>query len=149
MYADDVLIFTNGSENSLVNLMTLLSSYERSSGQLINQNKSGFYLHDKFQRRAFVITRVTGLPRHFFSFTYLGVLIFYGRFRSVYFEFLVDKIRHALEGWKERVLSFGRRITLIKSVLQGYPIYILSSAAILKSILHWLESLMAQFLWYA
>lgn len=90
-----------------------------------------------------------GLPRRFFLFTYLGVPIFYGRVKSMYFEFLVDKVRHALEGWNARVLSFGGRITLIKSVLQSCPTYILSSFVVPKSILHRLESLMAQFLWNA
>lgn len=37
LYADDVLILTNGSENSSVNLMNLFSSYGKSSGQLISQ----------------------------------------------------------------------------------------------------------------
>lgn len=42
-YADDVLFFTNGSERSLRALMKLLQSYSRSSGQLINYGKSGFF----------------------------------------------------------------------------------------------------------
>lgn len=33
LYADDVLIFTNGSNHSLSNFMRLLQTYERSSGQ--------------------------------------------------------------------------------------------------------------------
>lgn len=60
-YAIDVLLFTNGTENSLKNLMTLLHEYEKSSVQLISQGKSGFNLHDKFQRRALIIARATVL----------------------------------------------------------------------------------------
>lgn len=43
-YADDVLIFTNGTSRSLNKLKTLLNTYERSSGQLVNIGKSSFYI---------------------------------------------------------------------------------------------------------
>lgn len=41
-YAYDVLVFTNGSELSLKNLMQLLQVYSHSSGQLINTRKADF-----------------------------------------------------------------------------------------------------------
>lgn len=89
----------------------------------------------------------TGLSRKDFPFTYLGVPIFYGRSKAIYFEPLVNKIRNALEGWKSKLLSFGGRITLIQSVLSSYPIYTLASAVVPKSILQRMERMMAQFLW--
>lgn len=107
LYADDVLIFTNGADCSLRHLMQLLHMYECSSGQLINTAKSGFYLHDKIHRRAAVITQATGLTRCSFPLTYLGVPTFYGRAKSTYFEHLVDNVRKALECWKAKILSFG------------------------------------------
>lgn len=146
-YADDVLLFTNGTEQSLRNLRFLLQEHENSSGQLISQAKSAFYLHDKYQRRSSVIARVMGLRRQPFPFIYLGVPIFYGRVKNIYFEPLVDKVRRTLEGWKAKLLLFGGRITLIKSVLLSYPIYALASAAIPKSILCRIERLMVHFLW--
>lgn len=124
--------------------MQLFSSYERSSGQLISQAKSRFYFHDKFQRRASVVARVTGFKRCSFPLIYLGAPIFYGRVKTVYFEYLVDKARQSLDRWKARVLSFGCHITLLTSVLQSYPIYTLSSTMVLKSILRRLGSLMGQ-----
>lgn len=41
-YEDDVLIFTNGADNSSRNLMQLMQEYERPSGQLIIAEKAGF-----------------------------------------------------------------------------------------------------------
>lgn len=146
-YADDVLIFTNGTENSLKNVMQLLQEYERSSAELVNQGKSRFYIHDKYQRRVPVIERATRLTRLLLSLIYLGVLIFYGRAKAIYFEHMVEKVRKALEGWKAKLLSFGGRITLIKSILTSYPIYTLASSRVPKSILQRIEWLMAPFLW--
>lgn len=108
--------------------------------------KSGFYVHDKFQRRVPVIARTTGLCRRAFPLTYLGVPIFYGWSKSIYFEHLVEKVRKALESWKSKLLSFGGRVTLIKSVLTSYPIYMLASSMVLKSIVQRIEPLMARFL---
>lgn len=116
-YADDVLLFTNGSDNSLRNLMQLLQAYEKSSGQSINRNKNGFFIHNKYQRQAPIIARITGLSRQEFPFTYLGLPIFYGRSKAIYYEPLEAKVRNTLKGWKSKLLSFGGRITLIKSVL--------------------------------
>lgn len=48
LYTDDVLVFTNGSERSLRNLMHLMKVYEQSSGQLVNAAKSGSILRKNF-----------------------------------------------------------------------------------------------------
>lgn len=78
--------------------MELLRAYERSSGQLISQVKSGYYIHDNFKRRCASISLVTGLGRGSFPLTCLGVSIFYGRVKSINFEYLVN-LQRTLEGW--------------------------------------------------
>lgn len=104
LYADDILIFTNGSERSIRNLMKLLKDYEQSSGQLINAAKSGFFLADKFQRREAVILRVTRMAMSDLPFIYLGVPLFTGRVKNIYFDHVIDKVRRAVDGWKAKLL---------------------------------------------
>lgn len=67
--SDEVLIFINGSERSLRNLMELIKTYEQSSGQLLISAKSGFFISDKFQRRVFVISRVIGMNRYHVTYS--------------------------------------------------------------------------------
>lgn len=98
LYADDVMFFTNGAARSLKNLMSLFQEYEKSSGKLINQRKSGFHIHEKYQRRAPIIARSIGLLWKEFPFIYLGVPIYYGRMKAIYFEHLIAKLLSALEG---------------------------------------------------
>lgn len=43
-YADDTILFSSCEPHSLGLLMNKLSKYEYISGQLINKNKSGFYV---------------------------------------------------------------------------------------------------------
>lgn len=61
LYADDVLVFTNGANRSLNSLMALLRNYERSLGQLINIDKSSFYVGNRAQSRITHINRITGM----------------------------------------------------------------------------------------
>lgn len=43
-YADDVLVFSNGSQRSLTRLMDLFRVYQQASGQLISNSKKPFLL---------------------------------------------------------------------------------------------------------
>ncbi|CAA7397123.1 unnamed protein product [Spirodela intermedia] len=42
LFADDAILFLNGCETSIKGLMTIISSYERAAGQLVNASKSSF-----------------------------------------------------------------------------------------------------------
>ena len=44
-FADDVIIFANGSSNSLERIMRVLELYHHSSRQLVNAQKSGYLVH--------------------------------------------------------------------------------------------------------
>lgn len=61
---------------------------------------------------------------------YLGVPIFYGRAKAVFYQHLVDKVIRVPEGWKARILSFGGKLTLVNSVLASIPAYTLASSLV-------------------
>lgn len=82
-YADDILVFTYGAERSLMSLKQLLQVYERSSGQMVNLTKSGYYIDDKYSCRIPVIFGITGMQRGILPFKYLGVPIVRGRCKAV------------------------------------------------------------------
>lgn len=52
-----------------------------------------------------------------------------------------------MEGWKDRVLSSMGRITLIGSVFTSLPVYLLSNAIVLKSVILKVEQTIQTFLW--
>jgi len=80
LFADDTVIFTNGSKNSLKNLMHFLKAYETGSGQKISEGKSNFYASQKTpSHRLQIIQRYTGFSRGTLPFTYLGCKIDKGR----------------------------------------------------------------------
>lgn len=146
-YTNDVLIFTNGSARSLNNLMNMIRSYEQSSGQMVNIAKSSFYISPKSVSRIPHIQRITGISPKQFPVIYLGVPIFQGERKMVYFEYLIDKVRRVLEGWKARLQSLSGRLILIKSVLNSIPIYTMASAYVPKGTIKRLEQIIRNFLW--
>lgn len=148
-YADDVILFTNGARSSLHNLMSLIRDYEASSGQKINSHKSDFYLGRRATHRAQAVSTITGFGQKQLPLTYLGVPIFNGKMKVVFFEHIIEKIRRKLAGWNARLLSFVGRITLIKAVLSNIPIYTLANSLMPKGVLRRIDSHLANFLWNA
>lgn len=147
LYADDVLVFTNGTYRSLHNLMRLLYIYEKSSGQFTNIGKRSFYLGRRATHRATQIENITCISKSEFPIRYLGVPIFAGRSKLVYFENLIDKVRRRLEWWKAKILTFAGKVTLIKFVLASVPIYTLGSSYVSATIIKRIEQIMNNFLW--
>ncbi|CAL5411877.1 unnamed protein product [Camellia sinensis] len=60
---------------------------------------------------------------------------------------VIDKVRAKLASWKRKLLSFGGRLTLIKSVLSSLPVYYLSIFKMPKSVITTIDRLWAAFLW--
>lgn len=50
-------------------------------------------------------------------------------------------------GWQNRNLSFGSRYTLITSIFQSLPVYLLSTINLPKGVIQRLYQLMARFFW--
>nr|XP_009596641.1 uncharacterized protein LOC104092685 [Nicotiana tomentosiformis] len=126
-YADDTMIFAPAHQPSLKKIMTVLSSYEQISGQQINRAKSSYHMHANTANALIQkVEDITGLTRGQFPFMYLGYPIFYTRRRKDYYQDLIKKVKAKLHAWKRKLLSYGGKATLITSVLQSMPVYLLS-----------------------
>jgi hypothetical protein len=93
LYADDIIIFTNGSSNSLNNLMNFLLDYQNSSGQKINYSKSNFIASKNLSPTGkSKISNITNFGEGSIPFLYLGCYIFHGRSRPIYFDNIIQRI---------------------------------------------------------
>lgn len=148
LFADDMLVFLNGTRRSLRSLHALLGSYSAQSGQSANPSKSGFIVPDSSSPRALKsVSEILGFPRKTAPITYLGVPLFKGRPKVAYFDGLLDSIALRLNNWKNRLLSPGGRLVLLKSVLSSMPIYLMSILKLPKLVIKKLNSIFASFLW--
>ncbi|XP_027151938.1 uncharacterized protein LOC113751992 [Coffea eugenioides] len=139
-FADDVLIFANGSSSSLKDIMQVLEMYQRCSGQLISAQKNGYLVHPSLSlARRRVIERVTGFTWQPFPIRYLGFPLYFGRCKSSYYAAVGQSILGRVLSWKSKFLSAGGKMVLIKHVLSSMPVHLLSAAVIPTSIFKSIE----------
>ncbi|XP_059295549.1 uncharacterized protein LOC132048883 [Lycium ferocissimum] len=147
-YADDTIIFASAYPESLRRVMKVLKDYEQISGQLINNDKSSFYLHSKVGNGISQSVRdITGFSKGQFPLTYLGCPIFHTRKRKDFYSGLIKRVKERLHSWKGKLLSFGGKSVLIKSVLQTMPVHLLSVLVPPKCVLNELHKIFARFFW--
>ena len=63
------------------------------------------------------------------------------------FDPLLEQIRCKLSAWKARAFSFAGKVTLIHSILQAIPVYIMSSGGVPKALLKKIDCYCRRFLW--
>jgi hypothetical protein len=117
------------------------------SGQQVNYNKSSIFLSRNVPvtRRA-TLTEQSGLKEMQHLGNYLGVLAL-GRAPKVQdIQYLVEKVKGRLAGWKAKQLSLAGRITVAKSIIQAIPIYPMMSMPIPKSCLKEIEKVQRAFI---
>ncbi|XP_042964506.1 uncharacterized protein LOC122298703 [Carya illinoinensis] len=148
LYADDVLIFTNGGRMSMRRLMATLHRYEKISGQLISPSKSTIFFpsHMSLARKN-DLKGISGFEEGSWPCVYLGVPLYLGRLKISLFDGILARIQKKLAGWKSKMLSFGGKILLLRHVLNSMPIHILSVVKVPKAVFGMINKIFSDFLW--
>lgn len=121
-FADDFIVFTNASLNSTNKLMDFLQTFCIVSGLSLNKSKSFFIASNKAHHvHIITIKGLIGFMQGHFPIKCLGVLLFKGRNKLFS---LMNSMHNKLTSWDSNFLSFGGRLTLIRSGLCSLPIYI-------------------------
>ena len=129
-------------------VMRVLEDYCNVSGQQLNCQKSCFIAHDALSlSRKRVISQISGFYAKSFPIKYLGCPLYSGRKKSSYFSDICTSVAKRVLSWKEKLLSPGGRLVLLKSVLSYMPIHILVASSPPKGVLSILEKAFANFLW--
>ncbi|GKE69882.1 reverse transcriptase domain, reverse transcriptase zinc-binding domain protein, partial [Tanacetum coccineum] len=118
-YADDTIFFEEWSKENAKSLMCILEWFEEVSGLRVNYNKSKIYgvgVNDGD------MARWMRYGTREFPFTYLGLPIGENMRRINAWGPVVEKFKNKLADWKAKMMSFGGRLTLVKSVLGSLPL---------------------------
>jgi len=148
MFADDILIFSNGSVSTVKVIGKLFKDYQLVSGQMVNYQKSSFVCSKYIvgsRKRA--IKFWLKIPFANLPFNYLGVPLFKGMVKSIYFSKLYDKITQRINNWKSKLLSPADKLVLINSVLSSIPLYSMACIKVPNNILSKIQKCMADFFW--
>lgn len=146
-FADDTLFIGEASVQNLVVLKCILRCVELCSGLKVNFQKSKLVVVAvepgvSQQFASFLNCKVMGIP-----FTYLGTPVG-GRpkCRSMC-DPVVNKMRSRLAPWKQKMIYFGGRLCLLKSVLSSLPLFFLSFFKMPTCVVKICTGLMRSFLW--
>jgi hypothetical protein len=146
-FADDTLIIGNKSWLNVRSIRAVLLLLEEVSGLKVNFNKSmltGVNISSTWlSEAASVLNCRTGT----IPFVYLGLPIGGDSRRLSFWKPVVDRIEARLLSWNHKFLSFGGRLTLLKSVLSSLPVYFLSFFKAPTGIITSLESTFKIFFW--
>jgi endonuclease V-like protein UPF0215 family len=134
LFADDSLLLGGASNRIAKAIDSVIKSYCRISGALINESKSEVFSWNTDQPELTGITSILGFKGHAIweSFKYLGLPIISGANKRSHWSNIISKIKSKIAAWGGYWLNKGGKLILIKSVLSALPIY--QAAFLLASI---------------
>jgi hypothetical protein len=148
MFADDLLLFGEASENQMNCVMQILDTFCKLSGQEVSQAKTSILFSRNVSRSMRVkLLHMSGFRETCDLGKYLGVPLTGRAPKRTDYQYLIDQVSNKLAAWKARHLSFAGRVTLAKSVLEAVPIYPMMSSKIPKACLDEIQKIQRNFIW--
>ncbi|GJQ97241.1 putative RNA-directed DNA polymerase, eukaryota, reverse transcriptase zinc-binding domain protein [Tanacetum coccineum] len=146
-YADDVIITSEWNARELKNIIRVFHIFYLASGLKINIHKSNIYGIGVNDEDVSSMAHNVGCISGDLPFTYLGLPIGSNMNSIASWKMVIDRFQSRLSSWKANLLSFGGRLTLIKSVLGSLGIYYFSIYRAPQTVLHDLERIRSNFFW--
>ncbi|XP_071699700.1 uncharacterized protein [Rutidosis leptorrhynchoides] len=146
-YADDTIFFGEWNKRSAKHISKLLKCFENISGLKVNFRKSKLYgigtsIAETEQMARYINCSAGSTP-----FTYLGLPIGVPTSHISSWQPIIEKFDKRLSDWAAKSISFGGRLTIIKSILSSIPLYYFSLFHAPSAILKALESKRRKFFW--
>lgn len=146
-FADDLLIFIDGSLSSVQHVLQVLREFELRSGLAVSVQKSSFFSSGLSQLEIDVIQASTGMPHGTLPVRYLGVPLCTRKLSLIHCEQLIQQVKAKFTSWTVKTLSFAGRLLLIKTVIAGITNFWCSSFVLPKACVKRINSLCGVFLW--
>ena len=148
MYTDDIVLFSKASRKEATFLVECLEKYCNQSGQSLNRGKSGVFFskHTQSQARR-EIKHALQMRKLNKDAVYLSAPMFLSRAPFKDFKYIQERLESKLMGWRSKCLSWVGQCTLIDSVAQTIPNYIMSSFKIPSKICDNLNATIRRFWW--
>nr|CAD1820644.1 unnamed protein product [Ananas comosus var. bracteatus] len=126
-FADDMLLFFDGSSRSAAVIKLILNAFSDSSGLKINYQKSAIIPINLHNEQASSLAAFFDCSTHSFPFNYLGLPLSPKKLCKADYLPLIEKLDNRLAGWKGLLLSRGGRLVLLNSVLSSIPTFFCSA----------------------
>lgn len=147
-FADDVIVFCNGSRNSLTKHKLFLTFYKSCSGQKVNVANSNFYMASGLSAAHMkCIASALGFAQAQLPILYLGCPLYFGWNTKQLFDLLVLKLQNKVNTWVGNFLNPAGRIILINHVLHSITTYQSAALNPQKAVIRQLDRFFATFFW--
>ncbi|PNY15946.1 ribonuclease H, partial [Trifolium pratense] len=148
MFADDLLLFAQASEDQMREVMHILDIFCSMSGQEVSQEKTSIMFSKNVQQHTRdQLANISGFRVTQSMGKYLGVPLVGRAPRKSDYNYLLAQVKSKLSSWKAKQLSLAGRITLSKAIIEAIPIYPMMTANIPKSCLQQLQKMQRSFIW--
>ena len=119
------MLFAKATKDQVKLIKGILDLFCRSSGQKISHNKpSIFFSKNVSLSRHGRLSELFGFHLTNSLGKYLDVPLIHDRCKNLDFQYIIDRMNHRLNGWKNKFLSLARRVTLAKVALATIPSYV-------------------------
>lgn len=146
-FADDLLIFVDGTVDSVQAVLQVLHEFERCSGLAVSVHKTSFFASGMSPAETDLFQFTTGMPMGMLPVCYLGVPLCTKKLTLLNCEGLLQKIKSKFSSWSSRSLSFAGRLLLIKTVIAGITTFWCSTFILPQACVKRINSLCGIFLW--
>ena len=147
-FADDLVLFAKADLVNCSTIRDVLDSFCARFGQSISESKSRVF----FSLNVDVDTRESLCDILGFRSTpnlgkYLGFLLKHCGTNNEDLNFVLERVKQKLAGWKANLLSLAGRVVLIQASTSTIPTYIMQSTALPKKLLDNIDRVNQKFLW--
>jgi hypothetical protein len=147
-FADNLVLFAKATKANCRTINKVLNTFCQASGQKINNSKSCIYMPATTSPSNIAMVKSElGIKVSNNFGKYLGVPIITDARDKKAFEFIIEKVRDKLAGWKAKTLSMAGRCTLINSVSSAIPTHVMQCCLLPSKTCAELDKLNRSFLW--
>lgn len=116
-FADDLLIFIDGSIGSVQHVLQVLKEFKLRSGLAVSMQKTSFYALGLSTEETDLIQVSTGMALGSLPFRYLGVPMNSRKLSLTNCEPLIHQVKTRFSSWSVKSLFFSGRLLLITTVI--------------------------------
>ena len=147
-FVDDLVLFAKADHGNCLTIRDVLDSFCARSRQFISESKSRVYLSsnvDADTRES--LCDILGFRSTPNLGNYLGFPIKHRGGRNEDLNFILERVKQKLAGWKANFLSLAGRAILIQASTTTIPAYVMQCTTLPKKLLDNLDRVNRNFLW--
>ena len=147
-FADDLIFFAKVDWVNCAAIRDVLDEFCDLSGQSVSEAKSRVYFSPNVdQDTGESLCDILGFASTPFLGKYLGFPLKHPGSSSQEYNFILDRVKQKLSGWKANMLSLVGRNVLIQASLAAVPSYVMQCNLLPGRILDGLDRVNRNFLW--